>query len=64
VLDARPRARSVAGVEDVGDELVVLPLLNVPFIVATVVAALLVPRVALAALVVLLAAGTARGGAL
>jgi hypothetical protein len=42
----------------------VLPLLNVPFIVATVVAALLVPRVALAALVVLLAAGTARGGAL
>ena len=35
-----------------------LPLLNVPFLVATVVAALLVPLVALAVLVVLLAAVT------
>ena len=33
-----------------------LPLLNVPFLVATLVAALLVPLVALAALLVLLAA--------
>jgi hypothetical protein len=33
-----------------------LPLLNVPFLIATVVAALLVPLVALAALIVLLAA--------